>query len=34
MNELKRLSEGVDFKEVNEFEAAKRLNIGTIVGKY
>jgi hypothetical protein len=34
INEIEQLVKGVSPKFENEFEAAKRMNVGTITGKY
>jgi hypothetical protein len=34
LNEIEVLAKGLSPKMLDEFEAAKRMNIGTIQGKY
>lgn len=34
VDETKELAKGVNPKQLSEFEAAKKLNIGTITGKH
>ncbi|KRX05847.1 hypothetical protein PPERSA_03784 [Pseudocohnilembus persalinus] len=34
LDEIEQISKGINAKADNEFEAAKRMNIGTITGKY
>lgn len=34
IEEARQLAKGVDLKALGDFEAAKKLNIGTITGKH